>query len=175
MNDRLYLPQRVLLGLLLGVAGLYAGVLLMYSIGISPMIDAMDPEQFLRFWQTHDYFVHLRIRFVYGALGFFYLGTVATMLPLRRTRTFLLLLLALLISAAEVQVSRTLQRPVNRSIRLADVGNHAAASIYTMERQLFRALHLRQALATTAFGLLCVVAMLPHGPRLSEPPFSMRR
>lgn len=165
MNDRLYLSQRILLGILLGVAGLYAGVLVMYSVGISPMIDAMEPEQFLRFWQTHDYFVHLRIRFVYAALAFFYLATVAAMLPLRRSRTFVFLLLALFVSLAEVQVSRTLQRPVNRSIRLADVGNHSAGSIYTMERQLFHALHLRQALAITAFGLLCIAVTLPHGPR----------
>ncbi len=165
MNDRLYLPQRILLGLLVGTAGLYAGMLLMYSVGIAPMLDSMDPEQFLRFWQTHDYFLHLRIRFVYGALGAFYLVTLAAMLPLRRTRTFLLLAMALLLSAAEVQVNRTEQRPINRAIRLADTGNHTASSIYSMERQLFHALHLRQAFSTAAFALLCLTVMLPHGPR----------
>ncbi len=165
MNDRLYLAQRALLGLLLAAAGLYAGSLLMYSLGIAPMLDTLDPEVFLRFWQTHDYFLHLRIRFLYAALGGLYLLTLPAFLPLLRTKTFALLLCALLVSAAEVEVNRTLQRPVNRGIRLSDTGNHSAASIYTMERQLFHALHLRQALSLTALGLLTIAAMLPHGPR----------
>lgn len=165
-----HLLQRLLLGLLLAAAGLYAGVLLMYSIGIAPLLDTLNADSFLRFWQTHDYFMHLRIRFLYGVLGGLYLFTfVATLMnrdaggrSRQRTRAFVLLCIAFLCSAAEVGVNRTLQRPVNRSIRLADVGTHSAASVYGMEQQVFHAVHLRQALSTAAFGLLILSAMLPQ-------------
>ncbi len=159
--------QRVLLGMLLATAGLYAGVLLMYSVGIAPMLDTFEPDEFLRFWQTHDYFLHLRIRFLYAILGALYLFTLLALLALLRTRTFLLLSLALLCSAAEVGVSRYMQRPINRTIRLADVGSHSAASVYGMEREVFHALHLRQAFSITAFGLLIVTVLLPGNDRRS--------
>ncbi len=155
--------------LLVAAAGLYAGVLLMYSVGIAPVLDTYEPGTFLHFWQTHDYFLHLRIRFLYGVLGGLYLLTFAALLPCLRTpraeytHSSLLLIVALLFSAAEVWVNRTLQRPVNRSIRLSDVGTHSAASVYGMEQQIFHALHLRQALSIAAFGVLIVAAMLPQG------------
>ena len=158
--------QRVLFALLVAAAGLYTGVLLMYSVGIAPVLDTMDPDSFLRFWQTHDYFLHLRIRFLYGILGALYLltfGSLATHLrsPSRAQRCmFLLVGAAFLCSAAEVGVNRGLQRPVNRSIRLADVGTHSAASVYGMERQVFRAIHVRQVLSASAFGLLIAAVML---------------
>ncbi len=165
MQDRLYISQRVLFGLLLGVAGLYAGLLLMYSAGLAPVLDSLQGEEFLRLWQTHDYFLHIRIRFLLAAVGIMYVLTIGSMLILWRSKTFALIALAFLLSAAEVEVNRTLQRPVNRAIRLADVGTHSPSSVYEMERQLFHALHLRQMLAIGAFGVLCIAAMLPHAPR----------
>ncbi len=167
--------QRLLLGLLVAAAGLYAGVLLMYSVGIAPVLDTFGPDTFLRFWQTHDYFLHLRIRFLYAVLGGLYLLTLVSLLPHLRaplrtrglTRTFIVFCVALLLSAAEVGVNRTLQRPVNRSIRLADVGTHSASSVYSMEQQVFHALHIRQSLSVAAFGLLIIAAMLPSPQRPS--------
>ncbi len=171
--------QRILLGLLVATAGLYAGVLLMYSIGIAPLLDTLDADSFLRFWQTHDYFLHLRVRFLYAVLGGLYLLTFVALLitfPISgrtRQRTAVLLCLAFVCSAAEVGVNRTLQRPVNRSIRLADVGTHSAASVYSMERQVFHAVHRRQALSAAAFGLLIIAAMLPQG--IDSPPGALHR
>ena len=173
--------QRILLGLLVATAGLYAGVLLMYSIGIAPLLDTLDADSFLRFWQTHDYFLHLRVRFLYAVLGGLYLFTLVTLLTSRRagarnrqrTRASILLCVAFLCSAAEIGVNRTLQRSVNRSIRLADVGTHSAASVYSMEQQVFRAVHLRQALSAAAFGLLIIAAMLPQG--IDSPPEALHR
>lgn len=165
MLDRLYVPQRVLFGLLLGVAGLYAGLLLMFSVGLAPVLDSMNGEEFLRLWQTLDYFLHLRIRFLLAAVGILYVLTAGFMLTMWRSKTFALIAVAFLLSAADVQVNRTMQRPVNREIRLADVGTHAPSAVYAMERRLFHALHLRQTLSIGAFGVLCIAAMLPHAPR----------
>ena len=168
MHLMLYRAQRVLLGLLLGASGLYAGVLLMYSIGLAPVLDALPSTEFLRLWQLHDFYLHLRIRFLLAMVGVLYVLTLLSMATAVRTKTFALVVLAFAFSASDVEINRTLQRPVNRSIRLADVGVHSASSVYGMERQLFHALHLRQMCSITAFGLLCIAAMLPH--RKPEPP-----
>ena len=162
MHLALYRAQRICLGLLLGTTGLYAGVLLMYSIGLAPVLDAMDANNFLRLWQLHDYYLHIRIRFLLAAIGILYLLTLLALSTALRTKTFALIALAFVLSAADVEVARLLQRPVNRSIRLADVGAHSPGSVYSMERQLFHALHLRQLCSLSAFGLLCIAAMLPH-------------
>lgn len=170
MHTALYRTQRICLGLLLGTAGLYAGVLLMYSIGIAPVLDALSADQFLKLWQLHDFYLHIRIRFLLAGVGVLYLFTMLCFVTAIRTKTFALLVLALLFSLGDLQVNRTLQRPVNRSINLADVGTHSAVSVYDMERQLFHALHLRQFFSITAFGLLCIAAMLPHrSPKLARP------
>ena len=166
MHTALYRAQRIFLGLLLGTAGLYAGVLLMYSIGLAPVLDALPAENFLKLWQLHDFYLHLRIRFLLAGIGVLYLLTLLCFATAVRTKTFVLIVLACAFSVADLQVNRTLQRPVNRSISLADVGTHSAASVYGMERQLFHALHLRQLFSISAFGLLCIAAMLPH----SSPP-----
>ncbi|GAA3754881.1 DUF1772 domain-containing protein [Terriglobus aquaticus] len=162
MHTTLYRAQRILLGLLLGTAGLYAGVLMMYSIGLAPVLDALSAENFLKLWQLHDYYLHLRIRFLLIGIGVLYLLTLLCFATAVRTKTFAFIALACVFSIADLQINRTLQRPVNRSIRLADVGAHSSASVYGMERQLFHALHLRQFCSIGAFGLLCVAAMLPH-------------
>ncbi len=170
MHRSLYRAQRLFLGLLLGVTGLYAGVLLMYSIGLAPVLDALPSPEFLKLWQLHDYYLHLRIRFLLAAIGVLYVLTLLCLATAVRTKTFALVVLAFVLSAADVQVNRTLQRPVNRSIGLADVGAHSSSSVYGMERQLFHALHLRQLCSISAFGVLCVAAMLPHrSPRRPEP------
>lgn len=170
MHETLYRIQRICLGLLLGSAGLYAGVLLMYSIGIAPVLDSMTGKDFLHLWQLHDYYLHLRIRFLLAGTGILYLFTLGSLLTAIRSKTFVLIVLAFVCSAADVQINRTLQRPVNRSIRLADVGAHSSASAYEMERQLFHALHLRQLCSIGAFGILCIAAMLPHSsPAVSNP------
>lgn len=80
MHVTLYRFQRIFLGLLLGTAGMYAGVLLMYSIGISPALDAMTAPDMLKFWQLHDYYLHLRIRFLLAGIGVFYLLTLGALL-----------------------------------------------------------------------------------------------
>ena len=95
-------------------------------------------------------------------MGGLYALTLLAHLTALRTKTFALLVVAFLLFAGDVQVNRTLQRPINRSIRLADVGAHSASSVYGMERSLFHALHLRQLLAISAFGVLCIAGMLPH-------------
>lgn len=170
MHVALYRLQRIFLGFLLGTTGLYAGVLLMYSIGIAPVLDAGTSAEFLKMWQLHDYFLHLRIRFLLAAVGGLYVLTLAALVFAVRTKTFVLICAAFLLSAADVQIARTLQRPVNRSIRLADVGEHSTESVYGMERQLFHALHLRQLCSIGAFSLLCIAAMLPHSsPQRTRP------
>ena len=156
--------------MLLGLTGLYAGVLLMYSIGLAPVLDALPAADFLRLWQLHDFYLHIRIRFLLAGIGAFYLLTLLALATAVRTKTFTLIALAAVLSAADLQVNRTLQRPVNRSIRLADVGAHSSTSVYSMEHQLFHALHLRQLCSVSAFGLLCIAAMLPHrSPRNTSP------
>lgn len=162
MHLALYRMQRICLGLLLGTTGLYAGVLLMYSVGLAPVLDALPSTEFLRLWQLHDYFLHIRIRFLLAVIGVLYVLTLLSLATAVRTKTFLLIALASVFSAADLQINRTLQRPVNRSIRLADVGAHSSSSVYSMERQLFHALHLRQLCSVSAFGVLCIAAMLPH-------------
>ena len=162
MHVTLYHAQRFFLGLLLGAAGLYAGVLLMYSIGLAPVLDALPSPEFLRLWQLHDFYLHLRIRFLLAAIGVLYVLTLLALATAVRTKTFALIVLAFAFSAADVQTNRKLQRPVNHSINLADVGAHSSSSVYGMERQLFHALHLRQLFSISAFGLLCIAAMLPH-------------
>lgn len=170
MHVTLYRIQRLCLGLLLGLTGLYAGVLLMYTVGIAPVLDAMPSADFLRLWQLHDFYLHLRIRFLLAGIGIFYLLTLLALLTAVRTKTFALIVVAFLLSAADVQINRTLQRPVNRSIGLADVGAHSSSSVYGMERQLFHALHLRQLCSISAFGVLCIAAMLPHrSPKRAAP------
>ncbi|WP_419804679.1 hypothetical protein [Terriglobus sp.] len=156
--------------MLLGTAGLYAGVLVMYSIGLAPVLDAQSSTGFLRLWQLHDYYLHLRIRFLLAGIGIFYVLTLLSLATAVRTKTFALIAIAFVLSAVDVEVNRELQRPVNRSIQLADVGAHSSSSVYTMEHQLFRALHLRQLCSVSAFGLLCIAAMLPHSsPKRSRP------
>lgn len=170
MHLALYRAQRTCLGLLLGVAGLYSGVLLMYSIGLAPVLDALGSSEFLRLWQLHDYYFHIRVRFLLASIGVLYLLTLLALSTAVRTKTFVLICIAFALSAADVQVARTLQRPVNRSLRLADVGEHSSSSVYSMERQLFHALHLRQLFSIGAFGVLCIAAMLPHkSPRVPNP------
>ena len=162
MHRTLYRAQRVLLGLLLGTAGLYAGVLLMYTIGIAPVLDAQSSPEFLRLWQLHDYYLHLRIRFLLSGVGVLFVLTLLAHGTAVRTKTFALIALASVLFAMDVEVNRRLQRPVNRSIALADVGAHSSSSVYGMERQLFHALHLRQLCSISAFGVLCIAGMLPH-------------
>ncbi len=114
MQDTLYRSQRILFGLLLGIAGLYAGVLLMYSIGVSPVLDSMSGDDFLRAWQTHDFFLHIRIRILLASFGILYVLALLFLAKMWRSKTFFLIVLAFLLSAADIYIARSLQRPVNR-------------------------------------------------------------
>jgi hypothetical protein len=139
------------------LSGLYGGTGFFTIMGGNPAVAGLSDRSFAEFWQQVDSYMGARMPVFGPILMLSLLLSVIALIPERKTTSFWLMALALLVMILDLVFTLSTNHPLNRLIQSWDL-NQLPANVQEIKAQVVHAFWFRSVFMILSF--VCVVAAI---------------
>jgi MFS superfamily sulfate permease-like transporter len=151
--------SKISLTIVLLVTGFYGGTGFFILMGGNPAVAGLSAQGFAEYWQQVDLFMGARMPIFGPIMLLSILVTLVSLWPARRSASFWLIVLALLLSVGDIVFTLSTNHPLNQLIQSWDL-QHLPANVEAVQTKVVDAFWYRSFFMLSVFACTVFATML---------------
>ena len=147
------------------MSGLYGGIGFFTLMGGNPSVNDLSLQAFAEYWQNIDHYMGSRMPVFGGSLILVLLLGVISLLPWRKTVSFWLMLLGLLLLISDLVFTLSINHPLNQLIQSWDLQN-LPSNVQEIKTQVIDAFWYRAFFMLSSFACVWLAAFLKKNKQI---------